>query len=411
MFDRIVIDQSSQWEEFSFGELVENLVFFESVEITTNKSRLRSLLLSAALRSRDYITTISDAVNSGRLKIFIDDFPIGEIFLETGLLWSTVQEALTDGGERINREKHLENAIQRQSAININQYKSSSASHLIEDFRFHNLHNLNIEKQIEFILDKSIVINTDHVSLANIQRAQNFLSILNDDTETARRLVDILLRINAPSNLIKHRVFKSYVLDQRGFFIDGLPGPFLDAISKLNYIYEFIKENNTEFDAYLFEEVHLAVALMFKSSLEKIPTVYSEMEDARTLQRVVTGNYSISEAFELKRIDQTSIEKLLIASDRLRPYVANKPKEVDLAGWYINELGKPLLGASDTKKTARWAMFTVPGLALDLAGAGGIGTAIGLGLGALDALLLDRLSESSRAKSAFGTALRQIGKS
>jgi hypothetical protein len=42
-------------------------------------------------------------------------------------------------------------------------------------------------------------------------------------------------------------------------------------------------------------------------------------------------------------------------------------------------------------KTIRWLLFSGAGLGLDAMGAGGVGTALGIGLGAVDSFFLDSI--------------------
>jgi hypothetical protein len=59
-------------------------------------------------------------------------------------------------------------------------------------------------------------------------------------------------------------------------------------------------------------------------------------------------------------------------------------------------------------KTARWAIFTGVGLGLDLSGAGGIGTAVGVATSALDEFLLDKLIKGWRPNQFVEESLKDF---
>ena len=100
---------------------------------------------------------------------------------------------------------------------------------------------------------------------------------------------------------------------------------------------------------------------------------------------------AIREAVNSGRIDLDKLIAVLQKSKKFKKWVVGVKPDVDLIKSYYEEVTKGTIVDKLTGKTARWALFTGLGLTADAAGAGGIGTAAGIALGALDTFVLDKL--------------------
>lgn len=63
---------------------------------------------------------------------------------------------------------------------------------------------------------------------------------------------------------------------------------------------------------------------------------------------------------------------------------------------YYREATRTTRVRSIPARATRWFLFTGPGVALDLAGAGGIGTATGVAVSLIDAFIFDRVTSGWR---------------
>jgi hypothetical protein len=100
---------------------------------------------------------------------------------------------------------------------------------------------------------------------------------------------------------------------------------------------------------------------------------------------------TIGEAINTGQRSFKDLLQLLNQADKFRAWIKSKPPDTDLVREYFREVTKSSWVDKLPGKSFKWAFFTGSGLALDSIGAGGIGTAIGLGLSAADSFILDRV--------------------
>ena len=85
--------------------------------------------------------------------------------------------------------------------------------------------------------------------------------------------------------------------------------------------------------------------------------------------------------------------KLLDKAEKFKKWLKDKQPEADLCKEYHHAVTRDTWVDKLPGKTARWSLFTGAGLGIDALGAGGFGTALGVGLGAFDEFILDRLAK------------------
>jgi hypothetical protein len=82
---------------------------------------------------------------------------------------------------------------------------------------------------------------------------------------------------------------------------------------------------------------------------------------------------------------------LLGHARQFKTWLKGKPFDASLVREYVADVTKAHWTQRMASKVVRWAVFTGGGLALDLHGAGGLGTAAGVAASTADAFLVDRL--------------------
>ncbi len=101
MFEVVELDLSGQWHTPTIGEIAELLVFYDKVSIRAPLARLIDLMPD----DLDSMSFLRALVESGRISFFIDQFPLGEIAQELGLLDSGWGRSEPDQlRERIRRD-------------------------------------------------------------------------------------------------------------------------------------------------------------------------------------------------------------------------------------------------------------------------------------------------------------------
>lgn len=123
--------------------------------------------------------------------------------------------------------------------------------------------------------------------------------------------------------------------------------------------------------------------------LEKSIESANELNDFKDF--IFEDAKSLREAVNNKQIDLDDLIKVLKKSHKFKGWIIGLRPDQDLIKKYYAEVTKKTVVDKLPGKTTRWCIFTGAGLIADAVATGGIGTAIGLGLGALDAFCLDKL--------------------
>jgi hypothetical protein len=97
------------------------------------------------------------------------------------------------------------------------------------------------------------------------------------------------------------------------------------------------------------------------------------------------------EAFNSGRISLSESLKLIDETAKFRSWLCGHPPEADIVKEFHRAVSKDTRLGKFPAKAARFAVFTGPGVALDVMGAGGIGTITGVALSAIDSFVMDGL--------------------
>jgi len=100
---------------------------------------------------------------------------------------------------------------------------------------------------------------------------------------------------------------------------------------------------------------------------------------------------AVREAINNKQRGIDDILRLLKRADRFKSWLAKMQPEANIIKEYHRECIATTWADRVPTKTARWALFTGAGLALDGLLHSGAGTALGVGVGALDTFVIDKL--------------------
>lgn len=109
------------------------------------------------------------------------------------------------------------------------------------------------------------------------------------------------------------------------------------------------------------------------------------------IELTLTDGRAIREAVNSGAVSFTSVVKLLDSADKFRHWLREQPAEASLVQAYYHEAIKDSWADRLPAKSVRWSFFTSIGLGLDALGAGGLGTAAGVAIGAVDTFLMDKL--------------------
>jgi hypothetical protein len=100
---------------------------------------------------------------------------------------------------------------------------------------------------------------------------------------------------------------------------------------------------------------------------------------------------AIREAVNSGAVPFVSVIRLLESADKFRHWLQQQPVDASLVRAYYQETIKDSWADKLPTKSVRWGVFTGLGLAVDALGAGGLGTAAGVAISAVDSFLADKL--------------------
>lgn len=107
----------------------------------------------------------------------------------------------------------------------------------------------------------------------------------------------------------------------------------------------------------------------------------------------LADGHAIREAVNSGAVPFTSVLKLLDSADKFRHWLHQQPPDTNLVRAYYQETIKDTWAEKLPAKSTRWSIFTGIGLGIDALGAGGLGTAAGVAVSAVDAFLVDKLTK------------------
>jgi hypothetical protein len=99
---------------------------------------------------------------------------------------------------------------------------------------------------------------------------------------------------------------------------------------------------------------------------------------------------------------------ILPRAAKFKEWLRTEAPQQDLVKAYFREAITPTWVDKLPSKAARWILFTGAGLGLDIMGTGGLGTVAGLGLGAADTFLLDKVLKGWKPNQFVDDYLRKL---
>lgn len=105
---------------------------------------------------------------------------------------------------------------------------------------------------------------------------------------------------------------------------------------------------------------------------------------------------AIRDAVNTGRVTFDEVLQLVEKAERFKHWLSDQAPDRDLVKSYYSAIISETWADRLPAKSARWAIFTGAGLAVDAATGGLVGTAAGLGLSVVDAFLLDKLVKGWR---------------
>ncbi|QXI08201.1 hypothetical protein HU718_011055 [Pseudomonas tensinigenes] len=163
---------------------------------------------------------------------------------------------------------------------------------------------------------------------------------------------------------------------------------YILALVQGAYLASFLAASlNTEIAVHPIEKAVQA------SAIDSVVRKYtqSQLQIERFADLTLSGGHAIREAVNSGAVPFASVVKLLDSADKFRHWLHQQPADANLVRAYYQETIKDSWIAKLPGKSMRWGIFTGIGLGIDALGAGGLGTATGVAVSAIDSFLADKL--------------------
>lgn len=374
MFESIVLKSSTQGQLFDLGALAEAMIFYRRVHIVGNSLTLRFLL--ERVTPRLFLSLLRDQ----RLVFHYLEDQVG---------------VSTSGG--------------RQPAHRLVRFSSPD-------------HTAEKAASVEF---KRCAPGATRIEVSRL--ASSIKSLSHDGFSQAELLKSIAHgeRASFAVASIIGKVVPAYVqVDAIKFHIDDRGDEFVvqsnvdfDDLNR-KYHQRIPQEHSSLSEAFLLALIQGAYSATYYAACLSSELVTDEVDQAiqanhieDSLQRLSQGpaqiarfsevvlqdSRAIRDAVNSNKLKFADVVTLLDKAEKFREWLHTAPPDRELLQAYCNEIVRknPIVDRLPHKVT-RWSLFTAAGLAADLALAGGVGTASGVLVSALDAFVVERLLQGWR---------------
>lgn len=375
MFESIVLKPSTTpGRLFDLGALAEAMLFYKRVHIVGNTLTLRFLL--ERITPRLFLSLLCDK----RLAFhYLED----QIGISTSSGWQPEHRLVRFSSPDHTAERaaasEFKRCASRATRIEVSRLASNISSLDHQGFSQAELlksiaHGDRASAAVASIIDKIV---PEYSQAGNVQfqiesRGDGFIVRSNLDFAELNRQYH-------------QRVSKEHSSLSEAFFIALIQG----AYSATYYAACLSSELVTEEIEQAVQAKHIEGALQH---LTQGPDQIS-----RFSQVVLRDSRAVRDAVNEHRLKFDELVKLLDEAQRFRQWLHAASPEEDLLQAYYSEIVRknPIIDKLPHKVT-RWSFFTGAGLVADLAIAGGIGTATGVVVSALDTFVVERLLQGWR---------------
>lgn len=374
MFQKICIKSNELAQEsMDVSFLVDSMLFYGKVIVLAHRAELVTLL-----------------------KVFREDF-LAEL-IKTGRIDLRVRENIL-GSMNFPGGKH-----------NVDLFSRTDETYAVTLYEAHRILNKNSSKNLSFSDEFSKITQPFKYPKEIVSEIKSSFENIN----LLKTLLPIYLNSHVPD-------FKMTGDLQIEILKDGSFGPFEAYSLKTNLDHNKINEasrlkygeKHVDFDYSGFllalseSKGDIFIASQFESELvtRKLYSDFIDQEFKDIINRrrnsqenldlfqeyVLAECHTIGDAFVKTIVTKKELIGLLEKADKFRDWLIKVPNDKSLIGEYHKEVTKETVADKLPTKATRFVLFEGIGVALDLAGAGGIGTALATGLSALDNFYLDKL--------------------
>lgn len=229
-------------------------------------------------------------------------------------------------------------------------------------------------------------------------------SLRLSDQKFLEEAVPIALRKHFPS-YDKPVRFKA-IREAKGFIIEtDIPFGFLNAVRKAFQHDEVSPALLLDEICRVEDDMNLAASHLSEIATDKLGTHllklrFSQLarrleksDDVRTqfVELAIVESKSLRHALDFDPASMRKIVDAILAAKKFKDWLVAQPPNTDVIREYVRSVTQPSIFDKLPSKSVRWAIFQGLGLVADATFAGGLGTASGMAIGAIDSFLIDRV--------------------
>jgi len=371
MFEQICIKPTENTFPTDIGFIAENLLYYGKVNLIASTDTLPVLLDNCD------VELLIELMNRGCLKIYMK-----------GNILGTMSTKLSNG-----------NTVNDVALI-------TSDNHTVEELAYRSLflHTQRTgysRRTSKRLLDYIEPIKYDD-GICDLIRTD-----LDNEKYVKDSIIDTIKLYNPHINIEPNEIQYKKIKTEKGFFFltnlnfeeinKQIPhnpdGKLVDSTSFILNIQE------TRGDMYFSSSLGCEIAttpiqtqlmrLKFKDIYQKIHKSTDDIYQFNDF--ILNDGHSIKEVINSGERKFSDFIKLLDKAEKYKGWLLKVGEDQNLIKEYHKAVTKDTWVDKLPGKSLRWSFFTGLGLALDIAGAGGVGTAVGLGLSAGDSFLLDKV--------------------
>lgn len=381
MFDVITLDMARLWHTPSLGELAELLLFYDRVDIRTPYGRLGQLIPRDADNGEVFLRLI----DRGKIRVAIDQLPLGEVALELGLM-SSAMGAMEAANARARFAAAYPDAVSPPSFMQLSSMDAETRRLL---------------RQWELLMERVERPTSDPAYLDRvIENACAKLTLIADPAF----LPDALAAYTGPQSASMRAAFNNTVTrpveieGQPTMALDisgpGAPAKMLAFLSQADALLDSIRSDSRD-DAYASPDVDKWTHGFVEQRLRAA----GPRQQIEAFQTAVLGGSGVAQAVDANARAFRDVEKLLESREPFARAVRGRPIETSLIQAYFDEIKNVSWFAHGTGKVVRYSAFTGASLA-----AGALltplgGAATGAALGALDYFVIDNLVKGNACRA------------
>lgn len=365
MFEKLTIKQTYS-KPLNVGQLLEAIIFYERVELVIDTSSMKSIFNDFSLLSFLY-----DLVKQKKLSVHFFNGPYAIAGIKNeGLFISAIESDWKLPGPIMETVPYISDSLHRN---------------LIYDFweeasLYRNLANKNYLKDD---------IESDFIFRASINSVLEYYFPDLSNFDNLYLLSDRVYRNDKKEIFSYELIFDERIAkDPRIKDIDMLVSNPISAIIDANVNIEMASRFNSDF---LSETIYDSLLETKINRIFKNKTANFK-SDQKLFQNIVVNDLkSIEEAINSNYKTFDDYLNLYNKSFKFKEWLTKIPKDENVLNQYITEISSGQWFEKLPVKSLRWSIFTGIGMAIDLLGAGGIGTMSGMAVSAADAFYLDKI--------------------